>query len=152
METTPYEARFWSKVHRQPNGCWEWTASRLPRGYGRFSLGGKQVGAHRVSWELHHGAIPSGLAVLHRCDNPPCVRPDHLFLGTLVDNIRDMIRKGRDRKARGIGNGRAKLTDEEVAAIRSEVSGGRSQVSVARAFGVSSGHVSRLCRDLRRAP
>ncbi|MGJ0510229.1 MAG: HNH endonuclease signature motif containing protein [Methylocystis sp.] len=89
------EVRFWEKVIRG-DGCWEWTAAKSVRGYGTFGLRkGKMVPAHRMSWELTYGKIPDGLIVCHHCDNPECVRPDHLFLGTYSDNTQDMIRKGR---------------------------------------------------------
>jgi hypothetical protein len=86
--------QFWANVDRTGN-CWLWTACRDRYGYGRLSAEGRRYKAHRASWELHFGPIPEGKGVLHSCDNPPCVRPDHLFLGTQVDNIRDMIAKGR---------------------------------------------------------
>lgn len=91
-------ARFDAKVVRSDN-CWEWTGSRNDFGYGLFYLKGDQVRAHRYSYERAFGAVPDGLYVLHKCDNPKCVRPDHLFLGTLVDNSRDMVSKGRMRAA-----------------------------------------------------
>ena len=91
------EERFWSKVERS-EGCWVWTRATFPTGYGKFrSWGGRTEYAHRVAWVLAHGAIPKNGYVLHRCDNPPCVRPDHLFLGTAEDNMHDMIVKGRHR-------------------------------------------------------
>ena len=86
--------RFWAKVCKT-NGCWTWTASKNPHGYGQIRLSGKLTLAHRVSWTIHNGVIPEGLFVLHICDNPPCVRPDHLFLGTQKDNIRDAVAKKR---------------------------------------------------------
>lgn len=88
-------ARFWAYV--QPStGCWQWNGPmREQDGYGFFTLGGRRLSAHRVSWELHHGSIPDGFYICHHCDNPPCVRPDHLFLGTVRDNVDDMIAKGR---------------------------------------------------------
>lgn len=92
----PWQERFWSKVQKG-EGCWEWQGRRFPFGYGAFYLEGQWNGAHRASWRVHFGEIPDGLWVLHRCDNPPCVRPDHLFLGTHLDNVRDMCRKGRKR-------------------------------------------------------
>jgi hypothetical protein len=91
--------RFWEKVDRQAEGCWNWKAAKQHNGYGYLHAGGgktrKPARAHRVSWELHNGPIPEGLWVLHKCDNPSCVRPDHLFLGDRVDNMNDAAAKGR---------------------------------------------------------
>src|SRR5690348_13985474 len=103
--TTPIEQRFWAKVNKdgpppahcpELGPCWLWTASTAGKGYGQFGLGRRGAGiamAHRFSWELHNGAIPEGLAVLHKCDTPLCVRPDHLRIGTMGDNNRDMYAK-----------------------------------------------------------
>ena len=85
--------------------CLEWQACCTRDGYGQLFRAGKSVLAHRMAWELEHGPVPDGLCVLHRCDNPPCVASGHLFLGTQLDNIGDMIAKGRDRKATGDANG-----------------------------------------------
>ena len=79
----------------RPNGCQEWTGSHDRKGYGRIKANGKNQAAHRVAWELAFGAIPDGLFVLHRCDNPPCVKPAHLFLGTNAVNMADCVAKGR---------------------------------------------------------
>jgi endogenous inhibitor of DNA gyrase (YacG/DUF329 family) len=106
----PAVPRFWRYVDK--NGpipaqrpdlgpCWVWTGSTAGGGYGQFSVGGRTahrfIPAHRYCWELHNGPIPAGLWGLHKCDNPPCVRPEHLFIGTCKDNVDDMIRKGRQR-------------------------------------------------------
>ncbi len=90
------EMRFWRHVTKGPS-CWEWhgAGSRGVHPYGTFGVQGATVRAHRFSWELHAGKIPEGIYVLHRCDNPRCIRPDHLFLGTQADNVADMIAKGR---------------------------------------------------------
>lgn len=92
----PLPVRFWAKVAKS-DGCWEWTGPRLPRGYGVIRADGRQTYAHRVSWLLHFGPIPDRAFVLHHCDNPPCVNPAHLWVGSQADNVRDMIAKGRAR-------------------------------------------------------
>lgn len=131
------ESRFWSKVSRLgPDECWEWRASRIygDMPYGRFSRpGGKHVYAHRYSYELHHGPIPERQLVLHRCDNPGCVNPAHLFVGTHQDNVDDMESKGRAHREWG-----NKLTEQNVIDIRNRYSlGGIIMKDLAQEYGVS---------------
>jgi HNH endonuclease len=128
----PLNERFWRHVVIN-DGCWVWTGSRkaqdgVPRaGYGEIRISrSKAVLAHRLSWELHRGPIPDGLEVMHRCDNPPCVNPDHLTLGSHAENMADMKAKGRgngDRRGGASATG-AKLTEAQVREIRSERAAG----------------------------
>ena len=91
----PMEIRFWRFVEKT-EGCWLWTGAKTGGGYGYIRRSGKEkMSAHRASWEMHNGPVPEGLWVLHRCDTPACVRPDHLFVGTRADNMRDAHEKGR---------------------------------------------------------
>jgi hypothetical protein len=137
-------ARFWSRVQQDaPDACWEWEGARHPFGYGSLSFQGRFVDAHRVAWELTNGPIPPGLHVLHRCDNPPCCNPAHLFLGTARDNSRDMCQKGRHVSWRGRApHGNSKLTPEQVAEIRRRyAAGGITQGALGREFGVSPSNI-----------
>lgn len=96
----PFAERFWEKVDRRsPDECWPWLGrARTSFGYGAFAIGRDRANrAHRIAWELTNGPVPVGLSALHRCDNPPCCNPAHLFLGTQADNIADMVAKGRHR-------------------------------------------------------
>ncbi len=148
----PIEARFWEKVSKLgPDDCWLWTAGRHSGGYGHLGLGRAGAGnvkAHRFSYELHHGPIPDGMFVCHSCDNPPCVNPAHLSLGTPADNMRDRKERGRATGGRAKGtvpsgeqSPNAKLTEGMVREIlRSTASG----ASLARRFGVRDTTISRI--------
>ncbi|MGY4614787.1 DNA-binding CsgD family transcriptional regulator [Bradyrhizobium sp. USDA 4472] len=135
------KTRLLAKAHAASNGCWEWQARKDADGYGRIWVNSRvrSGAAHRVSYEVHCGAIPEGMHVLHRCDNRACINPDHLFLGTNFDNMADRNSKGRQR--RGAGHGRAKLSEADVSAIRSS---GASGVEIAARFGMSESQVSRI--------
>lgn len=93
------EKRFWPKV-KKSSLCWEWTGALTGRGYGQMWMPGGKVKAHRLSWEIHRGSIPKGIYVLHDCDNPRCVNPHHLFLGTAKSNRLDAVLKGRNWKGK----------------------------------------------------
>lgn len=123
------------------NGCVEWTATRNKLGYGTTKVAGKSKLAHRLSYERSVGPIPEGLCVLHRCDNPPCINPDHLFLGTRYDNTQDMINKGRMRKASGENSGRSKFTAEQILKIRDDK---RSGKIIADEYGVAKSSITRI--------
>ena len=111
--------RFWDKVNAQgTEQCWVWGASVGKTGYGQFKLGRKVHRAHRVAWMLEYGTIPEGMYVLHRCDNPSCVNPRHLFLGNQQDNMDDMCSKGRQSICTGEQHPRARLTQLAVRIIR----------------------------------
>lgn len=169
---------FWARVDRSggPDACWPWIAGKFPKGYGCVTVDGRARSAHRIAWELTHGPIPTnstyhGVCVCHHCDNPPCVNPAHLFLGTHADNVADMGRKGRtsagaahwthvkpERVARGSRNGQrrhpektargerhylAKLTDADVLTIRAS---NESVRVLAARFGVSTIAVYKVLR------
>jgi hypothetical protein len=136
-QTTPVEVRFWRRVEKG-DGCWPWLGAVSRYGYGIFaSAPGRAGRAHRIAWELTHGAIPEGLFVCHHCDNRICVRPDHLFLGTPADNMRDMARKGRGPS--GENSGSAMLTDNDVLeARRLRAEQGMPFKDLAALYGVNS--------------
>lgn len=130
------------------SGCWEWDGSRSTHDYGRF----RGENATRVMWRITTGeVVPSNLHVCHACDNPPCVNPDHLFLGTRSDNMRDMVAKGRHPYVKGTHNHRAKLTDEQVAEIRARYTGAWGEFTrLADEYGVTGQHIAAIVKGYRR--
>jgi|SRR6516164_8689393 hypothetical protein len=128
-------ARLFS-AHSDPYPCWPLPGGRDKDGYCRVKHAGKTYSAHRVAYELFHGPIPAGLSVLHACDNPACCNPHHLFVGTQRDNYQDA--KHKDRHSRGERNGWAKLTDDDVRAIRAS---SETQWTLARRYGVWQGTI-----------
>lgn len=157
----PLAERFWEQVDTSGE-CWTWTGGRLPSGYGRLQENKRTVLAHRVSWELHFGGAVPKLLVLHHCDNPPCVRPSHLFLGTHKDNAEDRERKGRGNQAsgdnsgarrkpetvrRGDTSGMHRLTEQDVHAIRLMYStGGWTQRGLGQHFNVAHCTIGNVLR------
>jgi len=162
-------SRFLGKFAQRPYQCWPWNGTKDPHGYGLFKAAGKMHRAHRVAWALFRRRfIPDGLLVCHRCDNPICVSPFHLFLGTSADNTADMIQKGRRKRTFcdplkfNIGAWRAanlkmvgslhplaKLTEAVVSQIKSALQSGESGVTVARRFGCSVHTVSNIKRGIQ---
>ena len=141
--------RFYDKVMPEPNtGCWLWIGAVKELNYGVIGLGRRDEGtakAHRVSWELHKGPIPQGMCILHRCDQPMCVNPNHLFCGTLSDNMQDCVRKGRNYLPdnRGEKASWSKLSEEAVKDIRQRAFSG---IEYARKYNVSKSAIYEIWR------
>ena len=155
MKRKSLKARFWEKVDRSSadDKCWEWTASKFPTGYGHFSMNGHDTRASRTAWLLENGPIPGGLFVLHHCDNPGCVRPSHLFLGTALDNAQDSVRKGRRSgngyKTQGELNHHSKLTASDVIEIRRSRAAGDSVQRIAARFKITHDYIYELASGKR---
>lgn len=139
-----------SRLSAAEGGCLEYALGRNPKGYGAMGVAGIVIFTHRIAWIARHGDIPEGMFVLHRCDNPPCCNPDHLFLGTSKDNTQDMLEKGRGVAPIDLDNGRARLSRDDVRAMREARSQGKSVKSIAEQFGVHASHASRVLRGLCR--
>jgi hypothetical protein len=145
----PIADRFWNRVEKT-DSCWEWTGARA-LGYGVIKSRGKMYKAHRISWEAAFGAIPPGMLVCHRCDNPACVRPEHLFLGTDLDNARDKVAKGRQARQRGEAHPGRKLAQEQATEIRCLAAWGNGHADIAAAFNISRSQVGRIVAGQRWA-
>ena len=132
------DQKFWDNMDRSGGeaSCWPWLRHRLPTGYGHVADRGKMVRTHRRAWALTNGPIPAGLYVCHRCDNPPCCNPAHLWLGTAHENMRDASAKKRFPDRTGPKNSRAKLSESNVLELRRMCADGATVASAARRFGV----------------
>lgn len=163
-QTVSDAAAFWAMVDcRATTECWPWRGGLTRKGYGYTSISrswtdapraGRFWQAHRFAWFLANGPIPTDsngrpLHILHRCDSPPCCNPAHLFLGTNLENVRDRETKGRGGDHRGEKHGRAKLTEEQVVAIRTRRSAGETCTALAAAFGIGKSHVSAIASNRR---
>jgi len=161
MTQSPLEARFWSNVNKdgpvpahcpELGKCWNWTGRRNEFGYGITWQRPRETRAHRLSWVIHFGVIPDGLCVLHKCDNPACIRPDHLFTGTKLDNLRDAVAKGRPiSQRRGELNSGSKLTEAQVLEIRRKYRKGVhgfGATTLCKEFGVSPRAINQIVRRL----
>ncbi len=155
LPTLTFQERFEQYVERDPNsGCWLWTGGMNAKGYGTFNgpAAGRKIGkAHRVAWEIYRGPIPKGdgyhgTCVLHRCDTPACVNPDHLFLGTVVENNADAMAK--DRVPRGNGRYNAKIIPEVVKEIRARREAGETLAAIAADVGMKPGGVRKVALRL----
>lgn len=141
-------ARFWSKVDvGNPDECWEWQGYKFKKGYGGIQLKSGNTAAHRVSWIIQNGDIENGMCVCHKCDNPSCVNPSHLFLGTFADNNKDRALKGRSADVSGENNPSARLSELDVIKIK-ELRKNSSQRNVAKLFGVGKTTIARIDHGL----
>lgn len=137
--------RFWSKVDMSRD-CWEWTGGKYKDGYGRFFINGVGTRSHRVVWVITNDSIPDGLCVLHKCDNVGCVNPSHLFVGSQLDNMRDMIAKKRNRGCTlPHMNTRSKLAGDQVDEIR-KIGRTKTLKELSSIYGVSDTQISRILR------
>jgi hypothetical protein len=155
------EDRFWNKVKLAPeNECWAWVGGKSRKGYGLFHPKDHTMHAHRFSWVLENGEIPDSLLVLHKCDNPSCVNPKHLFLGTNKENMEDMTRKGRrvgirlgksNFVALGDKNPSTKIPDSEIHKIKTKYgSGSYTYRTLAHEYKVSISQIQKIVRGLQR--
>ncbi len=126
------------------DNCWIWVGHRNKQGYGRLRVKRKDWVSHRYSWTIYNGDILSGLCILHRCDNPPCCNPDHLFIGTHQDNSKDMVIKKRNRDDKGSKHPMHKLNENQVLHIRDSIKNGEKQSKLAIKYNVGPMTISNI--------
>ncbi len=144
------QERFWRYVHKLgPDECWPWLGSKLKNGYGQFVRdSNRHITSSRMAWVLTHGELPHrSVFVCHKCDNPVCCNPGHMFTGTGKDNADDMDSKGRRNPPRGVRNCRAIIDEQIVLKIRSEnLSSGESLTTIGMRYGLDVSHVGKIVR------
>jgi HNH endonuclease len=148
-------AKLWTLLRSpaayEPGECWEWPGkARGPTGHVPSRRNGGAA-AHRAAWVEAYGPVPDGLWVLHKCDNPPCCRPSHLYLGDRSQNVRDAYERGQIVQPRGEKRSNTRLSDASVREIRLRYAGGETQRSIAESFSINNGYVSRICAGKYRA-
>lgn len=141
--------RLWDRTDRNTD-CWMWQGGKDRKGYGLISVNGKMMRAHRLAWELTYGSIPHGLCVCHHCDHPACINPEHLFVGTNLENMQDKVRKGHPNGGIVYGerNGASKLTSLQVEEIRHLHTTGISDRKLAVLFCIGKSQVNRIVNNL----
>lgn len=150
----PLDQRLFDRVTKTDSGCWNWQGASYPNGYGLITYKKRSCLTHRLAYEAVNGPIAAGLFVCHRCDNPKCINPEHLFAGTARDNHHDMRNKGRCRlvpggnRKRGEQLGQSKLTNNKVVEIRALIRDGFSQRAIASKYGVTQSSISRVMRGV----
>jgi hypothetical protein len=153
--------RLWSRVEiKGPDDCWEWTGYRGAMGHGQIQAefpDRRITGSHRAAWMLTNGPIPDGLHVLHKCDNPPCCNPSHLFLGTQADNNRDCFKKkrsvhfvARNSWPRGDSSWRSKITDAQALEILALVKAGNPRETLAPKYGITASAITKIINGKSR--
>jgi hypothetical protein len=133
------------------DACWRWTGLHDADGYGTLHYEGRMHGAHRIAYALYRGEIPKGIVVRHKCDVRDCVNPSHLELGTQIDNIMDMVKRGRHKPMSGENNGNFKVTDDQLVQIQELKARGMSNVAIGKVIGVCNQTISKILRGKRNA-
>lgn len=145
-----YHADLWSKCAKRKNGCWEWVGTKDKNGYGKTKANGKTIKPHRISYAIANGDFDQSFYVCHKCDNPSCINPDHLFLGTNSDNQKDCVRKGRKPNRDGENHPLAILSDSDVLQIRARYKRRVvTAIMLAKEYGVSRQQVLRIIHGHR---